>query len=46
MNRRPVLPMLAILMAVGLAGCASNQNLPPTNGTTWQPPHNSSTELS
>ena len=44
MNRRPVLPMLAILMAVGLAGCASNQNLPPTNGTTWQPPHNATPE--
>lgn len=34
MNRRPMLPLLAILIALSLAGCASNQNLP---STTWQP---------
>ncbi|MCR8915091.1 NlpC/P60 family protein [Marinobacter panjinensis] len=34
MNRRPMLPLLTILVALSLAGCASNQNLP---STTWQP---------
>lgn len=34
MNRRPTLPLLTILIALSLAGCASNQNL---SSTTWQP---------
>ncbi len=34
MNRLPMLPLLTILIALSLAGCASNQNL---SSTTWQP---------
>lgn len=37
MNRRPKLPLLTIIIALGLAGCASNQNLRSTNDTAWQP---------
>lgn len=37
MNRRPMLPLLTILIALSLAGCASNQNLHSANRTTWQP---------
>jgi len=33
-NRLPMLPLLTILIALSLAGCASNQNL---SSTTWQP---------
>lgn len=37
MNRRPILPLLTIIIALGLTGCASNQNLRSTNDNTWQP---------
>lgn len=37
MNRRPMLPLLTMLIALSLAGCASNQNLRSSNGSTWQP---------
>lgn len=36
MNQRP-LPLLTILIALSLAGCASNQNLSSGNQGTWQP---------
>ena len=32
-----MLPLLTALIALTLAGCASNQNLRSTNETTWQP---------
>lgn len=37
MNRRPVLPILALILALGLAGCASNQSLHSASDTTWRP---------
>lgn len=37
MNRCQMLPLLTILIALTLSGCASNQNLRSTDGTTWQP---------
>lgn len=37
MNRLPLFPLFAILIAFGLAGCASNQNLRSASDTTWQP---------
>lgn len=38
MNRRQMLPLLALLIAFGLAGCASNQSLRSTDGGNWQLP--------
>lgn len=46
MNPRPILPLLTLLIAVGLVGCASNQQLPSTNDTTWQPPQSTNSEPS
>lgn len=37
MHRRQRLPLLVILIALGLAGCASNQSLRSANETRWQP---------
>lgn len=37
MNRRPMLPLLTVLIALSLAGCASNQNLRSPSDTSWQP---------
>ncbi len=37
MNRRPMLPLLTMLIALSLAGCASNLNLRSANERTWQP---------
>lgn len=37
MNRRPMLPLLTVLIALSLAGCASNQNLRSPSETSWQP---------
>ncbi len=37
MNQRPLLPFLTILIALSLAGCASNQSLSSGNQGTWQP---------
>lgn len=37
MIRRPMLPLVTVLLALSLAGCASNQNLGSTSETTWQP---------
>lgn len=37
MNRCQMLPLLTALIALTLAGCASNQNLRSANETSWQP---------
>lgn len=37
MNKRPMLPLLTVLIALSLAGCASNQNLRSPSDTSWQP---------
>lgn len=37
MNRRPMLPLVTVLIALSLVGCASNQSLRSDSQTVWQP---------
>lgn len=37
MNRCKLLPLLAIILGLGLAGCASNQNFRSVDESSWQP---------
>lgn len=46
MNPPPVFPLLTLLFALALVGCASNQQLQPANGTTWEPPQSTTAEAS
>ncbi|MCL7944173.1 NlpC/P60 family protein [Marinobacter sp. ATCH36] len=37
MNQRPMLPLFAILIALSLAGCASNQSMRSATDSDWEP---------
>jgi lipoprotein Spr/probable lipoprotein NlpC len=41
-----MLPLFTLLIAVGLVGCASNQQLQSANGAAWKPPHSVTAEHS
>lgn len=46
MNPHPVFPLITLLIALGLGGCASNQQLQSAPETTWNPPQNATAESS
>lgn len=44
MNLHALSPLFALLFALGLGGCASNQQIQSSTESTWKPPQNATAE--